>query len=81
MTKNLNVDNGVAKDEVSTKIIFKAYIARALLKRGHKIVDIKPLRDNPERTVFVFADSIKLRDDMSEITKEHNSREKKDSED
>lgn len=36
------------------KIVLDAKIARGLLKRGCQIVDIKPQRDNKERTAFVF---------------------------
>lgn len=39
---------------MENKIIFSASIARALLKKGHKIVDIKPDRANKDRSIFVF---------------------------
>ncbi len=78
MTRNLN--NNIVHDNeessISTKIIFKSYIARALLKLGHTIVDIKPYRDDPARTVFVFKDSLKLRNDMSAIIKERDEKSK-----
>ena len=37
------------------KLIFTAEMARKLLKNGHRIIDIKPHRENKDRTVFVFA--------------------------
>ena len=37
------------------KLIFTAELARKLLKNGHRIIDIKPHRENKDRTVFVFA--------------------------
>ncbi len=78
MTKNYNTNAVVEDNEepVSTKIIFKSYIARALLKLGHTVVDIKPYRDDPARTVFVFKDSLKLRNDMSAIIKERDEKNK-----
>lgn len=54
--------------DVPTKLIFKPYIARRLLKE-HELVDIRPDRDDAARTVFVFKDSLKLRDDMLTILK------------
>ena len=38
-----------------TKAIFNPSIARNLLKAGHKLVDIKPNRENALRTVFYFS--------------------------
>ena len=37
-----------------SKLVFDAKVARSLCKQGFHIIDIKPLRDNPEKTVFVF---------------------------
>lgn len=37
-----------------SKLIFDAKIARALCKRNFPIIDIKPLRGEPEKSVFVF---------------------------
>ena len=41
----------------TSKLVFDAKIARALCKQGFYIIDIKPLKDNPEKTVFVFANT------------------------
>ena len=38
----------------TSKLVFDARVARALCKKGMPIIDIKPLRDNPDKTVFVF---------------------------
>lgn len=40
--------------EQQTIVIFNPALARNLLKEGYKIIDIKPNRSEPERTVFVF---------------------------
>lgn len=36
------------------KSIFNPAIVRALLKKGHKIVDIKPDKGNKDKTIFIF---------------------------
>ena len=36
------------------KIVFSPQVARHLLKRGYKIIDIKPSRENRKKTLFVF---------------------------
>lgn len=38
-----------------TKLIFSPQLAQWLLNDGFTIVDIKPKRDYPNETVFVFA--------------------------
>ena len=37
------------------KAVFNPQIARSLLRNGHKLVDIKPNRENSLRTVFYFS--------------------------
>lgn len=39
---------------MKTKIILQGDLARHLLKNGYQIVDIKPKKENPQSTVFVF---------------------------
>lgn len=41
--------------EKESILIFSPKTARDLLKKGYTIIDIKPYRDNPDRTVFVFS--------------------------
>lgn len=50
------------------KLIFTAKLARYLLKQRYQIVDIKPNKDNPERTVFIFADCDGLKESIREFT-------------
>lgn len=54
-------------DNKNTKLIFKAHIARELLKQGNKIVDIKPNRENTIQTIFVFEKNEKFDKDLSSI--------------
>jgi hypothetical protein len=51
------------------KIIIKPSIARQLLHMGNPIEDIKPKKENPLETVFVFKDTEKLKNDLTSITK------------
>ena len=51
------------------KIIIAPQIAKQLLSNGNQIVDIKPNKKNPRETVFVFNDTEKLRNDLTQITK------------
>ena len=36
------------------KSIFSSKLARELLKQGYTIIDIKPSKENKDRTVFIF---------------------------
>ena len=52
----------------NVKLIFTAKLARYLLKQGYKIIDIKPNKDNPDRTVFVFKDCDGLKELIRKVT-------------
>ena len=36
------------------KLIFNSGIARKLIQLGNKVIDIKPQKENPNKTTFVF---------------------------
>lgn len=57
----------ILKDNLDSKIVFRAYIARRLLKMGNTIVDIKPDRNNALRTLFVFENTQKFKDDFATV--------------
>ena len=57
-------------EDKKTKLIFKASIARKLTKLNNPIVDIKPNRENPVASVFVFENTEKFRNDLSKILEE-----------
>ena len=42
------------KDTRKSRLIFDARIARKLLKQGFVVIDIKPNRENTDKTIFVF---------------------------
>jgi len=50
------------------KVIIKPSIARTLLHKGNPIVDIKPNKNKKYETVFVFEDTEKFRNDLTEVT-------------
>lgn len=50
------------KDYIS---IFKPKNARKLLKMGHAIVDIKADKNNNDRTIFIFKNTNKLKEDLA----------------
>ena len=51
------------------KIIINPSISRQLLHKGNPIVDIKPKKENPRETMFIFENNEKLRNDLATITK------------
>lgn len=63
--------------EKKTKIVMDAPIARKLLKDGFKIVDIKPKRDHPRETIFVFENSAEFADKLNQYIEERKEASKK----
>ena len=51
------------------KSIFEPRVARFLLRKGNSIFDIKPNKDNPQKTIFIFEETEKLKEDMKNILK------------
>jgi hypothetical protein len=47
----------IKNENKQSKLVFDARIARALCKKNFPIIDIKPLRGEPDKTVFVFANT------------------------
>lgn len=38
----------------TSKLVFNMGVAKALLKQGCQVVDVKPSRENPDKTILVF---------------------------
>lgn len=57
-------NNNETKD---SRLVFKAQIARQLLKKGNTVIDIKADKANNARTVFVFRNDEKFQEDFNEI--------------
>ena len=45
------------REDIKVKCIVASTMAKYLLKQGFNIIDLKPLRDDPKRTVFIFDDN------------------------
>lgn len=41
-------------EKKEAKLIFNMGVARSLLKNGAKVIDVKPDRDNHDKTIVVF---------------------------
>lgn len=54
---------------INTKMIFTPYVARKLLRMGNSIIDIKPCKENRDKTIFIFEDTEKLQRDLNFATK------------
>lgn len=50
--------------------IFKPKKARRLLKMDNPIADIKPDKDNTDRTIFIFENTEKLQQDIEILRKQ-----------
>ena len=57
----------IKNENKQSKLIFDARIARALCKKNFPIIDIKPLRGEPDKTVFVFANTEEFQAAFTEI--------------
>ena len=57
-----------------SKLVFDARVARGLCKQGFPIIDIKPLRGEPDKTVFVFANTDDFQKAFSGIMDEMKSK-------
>lgn len=42
------------KDTRKSRLVFDAKMARKLLKQGFVVIDIKPNRENTDKSIFVF---------------------------
>ena len=55
---------------MNTKIIITAELARKLLQKGYRIIDIKPRRGSTDASVFVFQIEEGFIDDFYKFLKE-----------
>ena len=54
-------------NEIKGKTIFNPGCARNLIRRGMKLCDIKPDRENPDKTLFIFEDTEEFEKAFAEI--------------
>lgn len=70
----------IKNENKTSKLVFDARVARTLCKKGIHIVDIKPLRGDPDKTVFVFENTEDFKKAFSEIMEEMKAKKEKDTE-
>lgn len=51
--------------ENDTVIIYSGGVARKLLRKGYKIIDVMPNNKDPNKTVFVFAEADRMSKEFS----------------
>lgn len=62
-------DTKEVKEEKKAIVVFSGHVARSLLKKGYTIIDIKPDKRNPLKSVFVFKCEGNFSKDLSELIK------------
>lgn len=58
------------KDTRKSRLIFDAKIARKLLKQGFVVIDIKPNRENTDKSIFVFENTDAFQHGLSQLMDE-----------
>lgn len=58
------------KDMRKSRLIFDARIARKLLKTGFVVIDIKPNRENTDKSIFVFENTDEFKQALAQIMEE-----------
>lgn len=58
------------KDMRKSRLIFDAKIARKLLKMGYVVIDIKPNRENTDKSIFVFENTDEFKQALTQIMDE-----------
>lgn len=70
----------IRNENKKSKLVFDARIARALCKKDFPIIDIKPLRGEPDKTVFVFANTEDFQVAFAEIIEEVKAKKESEAE-
>jgi|GEM_PF-1486967 len=52
-------------------VVIKAMNAKALIKKGYQVIDIKPDRNYRGRTIFIFRDEGTIREELSRMLAEN----------
>ena len=61
------MENIKEKDTRKSRLIFDAKIARRLLKEGFVVIDIKPNRENTDKSIFVFENTEEFKQALAEV--------------
>ncbi len=67
----------IKNENKASKLVFDARVARALCKKNFPIIDIKPLRGEPDKTVFVYANTEEFQKAFNEIMSETKAKKEK----
>ena len=62
--------NTSVKDTRKSRLIFDAKIARKLLKQGFVVIDIKPNRENTDKSIFVFENTEDFQNALTQLMDE-----------
>lgn len=62
-------------EEKKAKLIFNMGVVRSLLKKGAKVIDVKPDRDNHDKTIVVFERDEVFEKAFSELNEELKEKE------
>ena len=62
-------------EEKKAKLIFNMGVVRYLLKKGAKVIDVKPDRDNHDKTIVVFERDEVFEKAFSELNEELKAKE------
>jgi hypothetical protein len=62
------------KDTRQSRLVFDAKIARKLLKMGFVVTDIKPNRENTDKSIFIFENTEEFKKALDEVMNEVDAR-------
>lgn len=65
---------------VKSKLVFDYRACRALLKRGMRVIDCKPLKTDKTKPVLVFEDTPEFEEALAEVTAELKAKDEAKSE-
>ena len=63
------------KDTRVSRLVTDPRIARKLLKKNFVVIDIKPNKSNPDKSVFVFENTEEFKIALEEVTAEIKAKE------
>ncbi len=66
-------------EEKKAKLIFNMGVARSLLRKNAKVIDVKPDRDNHDKTIVVFERDEAFEKAFAELNEELKAKEASES--
>ena len=66
-------------EEKKAKLIFNMGVARSLLRKNAKVIDVKPDRDNHDKTIVVFERDDAFEKAFAELNEELKAKEASES--